>query len=289
MESIGVENSAPGGVQDDFFEQQIPERLVDDALVQYFRSRYAKRQALRASLKSHDLDRIDEELKRIDRLRSHFYSSHEADMSILRESRNDWILRAKMRCKREKESVQEELKKLQTMSDAKSKLLIAREKEELRVLEAVPNLIIHSSPIGVNTPSPSDPASEAPSPGTNSKIDSEYGFTVSEITMRKTSPSGSYDDFAMKKYPLKDVLDGTGDDPLSEKIDSKTLRYFHFPANNMIWIEVECVEIDIHWRPLTLFQKAITRYHNEQVGEYNYRNSKLYCQRSSNFLCREYW
>jgi hypothetical protein len=98
------------------------------------------------------------------------------------------------------------------MFNAKSKLFIAPNREGLRVLEALPNLKIHSCLSKVNAPSPSDPASEAPSPETNSKIESEYGFTVSKITMRKKNSFGVL--IAMKKFILKDVLDGTGDDHL---------------------------------------------------------------------------
>ena len=46
--------------------------------------------------------------------------------------------------------------------------------------------------------------------------------------------------FPDQKIPMKWILDDTDDNPLVEPCPPDQIRYFHFPSNNMSWIEVSC-------------------------------------------------
>ncbi|KAH8602515.1 hypothetical protein B0O99DRAFT_587613 [Bisporella sp. PMI_857] len=74
------------------------------------------------------------------------------------------------------------------------------------------------------------------SPGSNSQFDAEFGYAVSTITLSKSLLLGSYNKFSMEKYALHDVFGGGDNNPLKRPPKPSTLSYFHFPANNMIWI-----------------------------------------------------
>ncbi|XMA07793.1 hypothetical protein WAI453_000584 [Rhynchosporium graminicola] len=101
-----------------------------------------------------------------------------------------------------------------------------------------------------------------------------YGISVHKLTLRQpdTCPS-SYMSYDTDRYPLKEVLLAGNRNPLTKACEPNTIRYFHFPANNMHWIE-----------------EAIARYHDEPTpGEFNYRQHDNYCKKSSNILCRQFW
>jgi hypothetical protein len=69
-----------------------------------------------------------------------------------------------------------------------------------------------------------------------------YGMHVRRITMKNSSNvmSPSYKIDTLDSYPLEDILgkDAKEDNPLTTECDPNTIRYFHFPANNMRWVEV---------------------------------------------------
>ncbi|RAL60755.1 hypothetical protein DID88_009860 [Monilinia fructigena] len=79
--------------------------------------------------------------------------------------------------------------------------------------------------------------------------DSGYGFSVSKITLSRrkdhlslSEKAPSFDSYKIKKYSLTEVLEpNPGDDPwklhTTENEPVEMIRYFHFPANNMQWIE----------------------------------------------------
>ncbi|KAF5873561.1 uncharacterized protein Bfra_005024 [Botrytis fragariae] len=72
--------------------------------------------------------------------------------------------------------------------------------------------------------------------------DSGYGFSVSKITLEKrqserTPKITSFDQYRMEKYSVSEVLESNGvRDPWARE-NTESIRYFHFPANNMKWIE----------------------------------------------------
>ncbi|RFU33017.1 hypothetical protein B7463_g3326, partial [Scytalidium lignicola] len=102
---------------------------------------------------------------------------------------------------------------------------------------------------------------------------SRYGIHVYEIALKKSGDSQSYTFNEMKRHPVDRVL---GKDkkrnPFMSNPGKDTIRYFHLPANNMRWVE-----------------EVIGQYYGEERGEYNYKKSKDYRQKSSDLLCREFW
>jgi len=114
-------------------------------------------------------------------------------------------------------------------------------------------------------------------PGIQSAQDPRSASTVCEIALSKRSSehgpqTSSYGNYKIRKHTLDKVLDDSDVNPLSAKCTSGHIRYFHFPANNMAWIE-----------------EAIARYYHEKVWEYNWRKSPTYQEKSSNILCRQFW
>lgn len=72
-----------------------------------------------------------------------------------------------------------------------------------------------------------------------------YGISVHEITLRKSPNSNpsSYMSYESdtKRHRLSDILSESTEskeNPLTMNPEPDTIRYFHFPANNMHWIEV---------------------------------------------------
>jgi hypothetical protein len=86
-------------------------------------------------------------------------------------------------------------------------------------------------------------------PSRNRSTDS-YGISVSRITLeKKTRNSSSYTGYKIDRFPLNDVLYEDPDEKkeirdrnplrrLDPASNPGTIRYFHFPSNNMHWIEV---------------------------------------------------
>jgi hypothetical protein len=48
---------------------------------------------------------------------------------------------------------------------------------------------------------------------------------------------GVDNNFPNQKISVKDLLSDEEDNPLMRECEDDTIRYFHFPANNMIWVE----------------------------------------------------
>jgi hypothetical protein len=248
----------------DFYEQEVPERLQDDPLVSYFRCRYKEREALlshfeeRFKEKKYKFERVKQELTRIEELRSEFHTTHKYHMDRLRDAREAWMKEAKEKCAERIQTVQESVESLRGKTDHKSLSQLSRKLDELRILSRVPTLTVEDPPLTNSTKSRSstssrDSGNSAISPSkaidTTSTIrsteisqpDPDHGFMVSMITLRKKAPKSSYVNFEMDKLPVNKALDGTPDNPLKQRCEHcepDTLRYFHFPANNMDWVEV---------------------------------------------------
>ncbi|KAH8803024.1 hypothetical protein F5884DRAFT_888135 [Xylogone sp. PMI_703] len=78
--------------------------------------------------------------------------------------------------------------------------------------------------------------------------------------------------FPNQKMPMHDMLEGKKDNPLSEKCGKDRLRYFHFPSNNMRWIE-----------------QAMARYYNEDPADHDDRKPLHQMSKAERLLCREFW
>ncbi|KAK6857195.1 hypothetical protein PG995_007382 [Apiospora arundinis] len=87
-------------------------------------------------------------------------------------------------------------------------------------------------------------------------------------------PSFGGSQFPNQKIPMHKILEDTSDNPLMESCPENCIRYFHFPANNMQWIE-----------------KAIARYYNEKPEPLDDRH-RTYSRKekkTEKLLSREFW
>jgi hypothetical protein len=261
------ENTFAANEPRDLYEHEAPERLQDDPLVSYFRCRYKERKDLlslfekRFRDKKHKYERIKQELARIDELRSEFDSSHEFFMERLRTSRKTWIQHAKKTCHDETPKVEKTIAALVKKHDENSRELLSRKQYELNILKRVPKIKLETPSTEKTPPKTEDSSISAESRQStairttekqktssigsaeagDSLVDPDHGFMANMITLKKDSPGSSYVHFEMEKYSVNKALDGSPDNPLKQRCkhcEPDTLRYFHFPANNMAWIEV---------------------------------------------------
>jgi hypothetical protein len=88
-------------------------------------------------------------------------------------------------------------------------------------------------------------------PSVEVKEEKEYGFKACAIYFKKSEDGWKPDTyehpkfipegkFPNQKISVHDLLEDTPDNPLTEDCNDDQLRYFHFPSNNMRWIEVYC-------------------------------------------------
>jgi hypothetical protein len=82
------------------------------------------------------------------------------------------------------------------------------------------------------------------------ELEPYYGFKASAMYFQKTdeghwrghtnrlNPRYKGTSFPNQKISIKDILEENEDNPLMEKCPDDEFRYFHFPTNNMSWIEV---------------------------------------------------
>lgn len=93
------------------------------------------------------------------------------------------------------------------------------------------------------------PQSPVEAPREDGADDPYHGFRAGALYFKKRSDgtlqgitSGNEKfkgtEFPNQKIALKDILDNPDNNPLSEKRPNDEVRYFHFPSNNMEWIEV---------------------------------------------------
>ena len=228
--------------------ETIPDRLLDDGLVKFFRARYSIRKKLISTFDEHETNRVNSELDRINRLRENFRfnESHKSDMNDLGSSLAKWKQAARTDVEERMMRLKSQINELQqganmdrqVSSEHRSNLEDKQNKyQQLESLlsKLIPNVDKEPEPSKAAQP----PRCSSPIHQTNSQLDSDFGFTVSTITLEKESLSGSFTKFSMEKFDLNEVLhdrESTEKDPLKEKPKPNSIRYFHFPANNMTWV-----------------------------------------------------
>jgi hypothetical protein len=95
-----------------------------------------------------------------------------------------------------------------------------------------------------NEESEIDSAELGPNAEERSRRTDSYGISVSQITLTKNKASvdedsSSFTDYHIIRHKLSDVLYETKNNPLRRNTaNTDEIRYFHFPSNNMHWIEV---------------------------------------------------
>jgi hypothetical protein len=139
------------------------------------------------------------------------------------------------------------------------------------------------------------------------KPENEYGFKACAIYFKKSDDGWQPDThnhpkfkdgkFPNQKISVHDLIQpssGAYMNPLSEPCGEDRLRYFHFPSNNMRWIEVGTYSLGPAKHlagELTLWcQEAMARYYDEDSG--NHSDTQVHSKKSSKaekLLSREYW
>lgn len=208
--------------------ESTPAHLRDDPLILYFRCKFADRDRLLNCLTPAQREKITSELDRVDQLRSSFSQNvnNVTLVQVMPRARLTWRRIAK---ERSPEKIAELRKLLRVVVDLERK---RKTRRNILNLESVSGWRITADPLRPNT-SPEE--------------DKGYGFVAHESVLTKDPESGSYGDYSPKQYPLHDVLYNKTASPLAQTCDDNKIRYFHFPANNMLWVEV-CMLPFIHRR-----------------------------------------
>jgi hypothetical protein len=82
-----------------------------------------------------------------------------------------------------------------------------------------------------------------PKAGTSDASTSD-GIMVDQITLRRRASTGasvksdSFRDYGLREYPLNVLLNASENNPIMKQCGEDEIRYFHFPANDMAWVEV---------------------------------------------------
>lgn len=190
-------------------KENTPEHLQDNSLILYFRCKVSHRNLLMSKCDPVDRAKIEWELERIGRLRSEFPNNNSENKLLIQNlsnSQREWRECAKARC-------HEERIKLGIAGSSES-----RERHACS-LETIEN---------------------RPPPVTSSQNDIGYGFRASEITLKRTGTNFSYGDYRIKSHAVNDILIKKDNNPLRQRCEDNAIRYFHFPANHMLWVEVCC-------------------------------------------------
>jgi len=202
-----------------------PEDLRDIPLILYLRCKYDLRDKLKKIFSPADRTRIDLELERVDKLRSTFARPVENNILVqsMTISRRVWRDHAKNLCRgnSEKEKVEKALLKENLTEEQIQRYRTYTGPDGL--LERVRNWTTTADPVR---------------PSTSPKEDKGYGFVVQRITLKRNDGISSFGEYVLKTYPVHDVLYDKDNNPLTEKCEADTIRYFHFPANCMLWVEV---------------------------------------------------
>ncbi|PVH86274.1 hypothetical protein DL98DRAFT_11413 [Cadophora sp. DSE1049] len=115
------------------------------------------------------------------------------------------------------------------------------------------------------------------------KTDLEYGFKACAIYFQKNGsryeeythdhPKFLPGRFPNQKMSVHNILADEAGNPLAESCPPNRLRYFHFPSNNMRWIE-----------------KAMARYYGEQDGDHHDDSKPTKeMSKAEKLLSREFW
>ncbi|TGO63023.1 hypothetical protein BOTNAR_0106g00190 [Botryotinia narcissicola] len=289
--------SSTTALNEDFYDDSTPKKLIDnnDFVSIYLRSRYDRRgdietrqlhdfeaglpEGFRGKLPEHYWHKIKRELDQIAELRAVFVGKKRnlPDIVELKKRKVAWKENAINSCHTNLNSNQtriDELKKEQAKLEQEYEAFkneptnatrVAKDLEtngqEIRRAENKDRILKEVA----KWKPPGDLIAEVEQ---DVPDDSGYGFSVSKITLEKRQSDGtpkttSYGQYGIKKYSVLEVLESNGVQDHWARENTESIRYFHFPANNMKWIE-----------------KAIQRHYNE---------NKDHRPQTSKVLSRELW
>lgn len=202
-----------------------PWKYCKDSANTYLGLRFEKRAHFKSKLTPKELKRVEHEELRIKQTRANFssYPRKKEMMLELREARKAWKIEVTNKLENYGQQEQPLYPKTWVRDQAIDRALIERVKSW-----PVDDVI--------------DESTIAP------HLEAEYGFKACAIYFKKsdtgwdrhTHKNGHLlpGKFPNQKIPVHNILEKKEGNPLSEKCPPNQLRYFHFPTNNMLWIEV---------------------------------------------------
>ncbi|TEY39017.1 hypothetical protein BOTCAL_0472g00040 [Botryotinia calthae] len=286
----------------DFFDDSTPQKLIDDNdfVSLYLRCRYDRRgndvdrdglhnfvaglpEESRKKFSKDYEDKINEELERIAELRALFAGKARnfPDIDKLKRLKKAWKKNAITSCEANLKENAHYVMEVKTdlakpmreykasgsdLTDAAQVIKDPEKKdEEIRRAENKDRILRKVASWKLPDDSVDEDEKDVPK---DVPDNSGYGFTVSKITLEKrqfddAAKTTSYGQYKMEKHSVSGVLEPKHDKDPWAKENTESIRYFHFPANNMEWIE-----------------KAIQRHYNESNGDR---------PRTSRILSRELW
>jgi len=215
---------APG----DFLAE--PWKYCQDPTNTYLSLRFDQRKDFKSKLNKKQLDRIQHEEKRIEQTRVNFssYERKKSMMEDLKMARREWKMEVRTRCGEYVNKIQERGPKLPLRWNRNQEL-------DLRLLDRVKAWNVDDDPFHSNL---------------SPHLEPEYGFKACAMYFKKEKKGAGYDKFTYdhpkflpgsfpnQKLLVHTLLEDKDDNPLSKSCPDNQLRYFHFPTNNMRWIEV---------------------------------------------------
>jgi hypothetical protein len=227
---IDMQN-AKHGFDDPIAYATEPWRHCSDHTNCYLGLRFDKRTEFKNNLDAKRLKRVLHEEERIEQTRVNFaaYPRKQRMMERLKRARREWKIEVKERRKEYVETIQSQDRQPRyPKSWSRSQTL------DLELLKRVEDWKVDDNP---------------EDPKLKPKPEMEYGFKACAIYFKKSEDGWKPDTykhpkflpegkFPNQKISVHDLLQDTEDNPLSEPCKEDQLRYFHFPSNNMRWIEV---------------------------------------------------
>ncbi|KAB5586057.1 hypothetical protein GE09DRAFT_51240 [Coniochaeta sp. 2T2.1] len=266
----------------------------------YFSLRYGERDASKKSLGHHESDRLDKEIQRIDNIRARLESEPKGDserqvLEELRAARKAWrqetIERLAKRqspggtWRQKKPANKGKGGKKQSEEDPKNREEnLQRERERVaRTLSVLRRLQNGEDAVASEKQDTEASASTSSSTGHDGLDFRSYAmyFERADLGWEGKTYQGSdwlTGEFPNQKVSARRLLESSPKNiteekknPLAQRND-EYLRYFHFPTNNMAWIE-----------------DAIARYYDEDTMPHDNMKSSNTMSRAQRVLCREYW
>jgi hypothetical protein len=94
--------------------------------------------------------------------------------------------------------------------------------------------------------------------------------------------------FPNQKIAVHQLLQHKEDNPLTRN-EGDCLRYFHFPANNMSWVEASHQAYPTTWDSTDSNQQAMARFYDEPDIVHDDYKQQSKMTRAERLLCREFW
>jgi hypothetical protein len=215
----------------DFCDYTMPEHLPRDPVSLYLRIRYSQRDQFFQQQNEGTKEKIRHEVERIAELKSVFASEMTNKMMLdnLREFNKAWKKSAKQKCRENKVYVRDEFGKDLTEIVERDRIERRRE-NKLKVLRRVEAADWDNPTVERNEDIPTVTGE----PG--------YGFRMSKITLeRGPSLNPPFQNYKLERFSIDEATKANSKkNPWKNDSHSTSdaIRYFHFPANDMQWIEV---------------------------------------------------